>query len=102
MLPAFVVVAKREDLALPVANRPMTFPNIVTSSRRPPHSRHGELFGYLVREGVRSPYPNDVQMRIPETLKAKEVLGFEALTPLSEVLDEVIPWIEHEIDEGRI
>lgn len=48
------------------------------------------------------PYPHDVQMRIPETRKAKEVLGFEASTPLSEVLDEVIPWVEVEIREGRI
>lgn len=48
------------------------------------------------------PYPHDVQMRIPETRKAKEVLGFEALTPLSGVLDEVIPWVEQEIAEGRI
>ena len=48
------------------------------------------------------PYPHDVQMRIPETRKAKEVLGFEAMTPLSGVLDEVIPWVEKEIEEGRI
>ncbi len=48
------------------------------------------------------PYPHDVQMRIPETQKAREVLGFEALTPLSGVLDEVIPWVEQEIAEGRI
>jgi UDP-glucose 4-epimerase len=48
------------------------------------------------------PYPHDVQMRIPDTRKAKEVLGFEADTPLSGVLDEVIPWVEVEIREGRI
>lgn len=48
------------------------------------------------------PYPHDVQMRIPDTRKAREVLGFEASTPLSEVLDEVIPWVEKEIEEGRI
>jgi UDP-glucose 4-epimerase len=48
------------------------------------------------------PYPHDVQMRIPETRKAREVLGFEAGTPLSAVLDEVIPWIEREIAGGRI
>jgi UDP-glucose 4-epimerase len=48
------------------------------------------------------PYPHDVQMRIPETKKAREVLGFEASSPLSEVLDEVIPWVEQEIAEGRI
>jgi nucleoside-diphosphate-sugar epimerase len=48
------------------------------------------------------PYPHDVQMRIPETRKAQEVLGFEASTPLSGVLDEVIPWVRQEIAEGRI
>jgi nucleoside-diphosphate-sugar epimerase len=48
------------------------------------------------------PYPHDVQMRIPETKKAREVLGFEASTPLSGVLDEVIPWVEQEIALGRI
>ncbi|MGH8591608.1 MAG: NAD-dependent epimerase/dehydratase family protein [Gammaproteobacteria bacterium] len=48
------------------------------------------------------PYPHDVQMRMPDTRKAREVLGFEAVTPLSEVLDEVIPWIEKEIALGRI
>ncbi|MBV8200341.1 MAG: NAD(P)-dependent oxidoreductase [Acidobacteria bacterium] len=48
------------------------------------------------------PYPHDVQMRIPETRKAKEVLGFTAGTPLQAVLDEVIPWIEREIAGGRI
>lgn len=48
------------------------------------------------------PFPHDVQMRIPDTRKAKEVLGFEATTPLSGVLDEVIPWVERELAAGRI
>ena len=48
------------------------------------------------------PYPHDVQMRIPETRKARERLGFEAATPLATVLDEVIPWVEQEIAQGRI
>jgi hypothetical protein len=30
------------------------------------------------------------------------VLGFEATTSLDEMLDEVIPWIEQAIAEGRI
>jgi len=30
------------------------------------------------------------------------VLGFEASTSLSEVLDEVIPWVDQEIAAGRI
>jgi len=48
------------------------------------------------------PYEHDVQMRVPETSKAREVLGFEATTPLDDVLDEVIPWIREEISAGRI
>jgi UDP-glucose 4-epimerase len=48
------------------------------------------------------PYPHDVQMRIPDVRKAREVLGFTAATDLSTVLDEVIPWVEREIAEGRI
>ena len=48
------------------------------------------------------PYPHDVQMRIPSTEKAKRILRFEAETSLDEVLDEVIPWIRHQIELGRI
>lgn len=48
------------------------------------------------------PFPHDVQMRIPDVRKAKEVLGFEASTSLSDVLDEAIPWVEREIAAGRI
>jgi nucleoside-diphosphate-sugar epimerase len=48
------------------------------------------------------PFPHDVQMRIPEVRKAREVLGFEAATPLDQVLDEVIPWAAEEIERGRI
>ena len=36
----------------------------------------------------------DVQKRIPSTEKAKDLLGFEAKTTLSEMLDIVIPWIK--------
>jgi UDP-glucose 4-epimerase len=48
------------------------------------------------------PFPHDVQMRIPDTAKAKSVLGFEATTSLDAVLDEVIPWVERELEAGRI
>ena len=36
----------------------------------------------------------DVQKRVPATDKAKDLLGFEATTSLSEMLDIVIPWIK--------
>jgi UDP-glucose 4-epimerase len=48
------------------------------------------------------PYEHDVQMRVPDVTKAREVLGFEATTSLDEVLDEVIPWIREEIRAGGI
>ncbi len=47
-------------------------------------------------------YPHDVARRLPDTSKARRVLGFEATTGLSEMLDEVLPWIRREIAEGRI
>jgi len=48
------------------------------------------------------PYPHDVARRIPDTSKARKILGFEATTGLSEMLDEVIPWIREEIAGGRL
>ncbi len=48
------------------------------------------------------PFPHDVQRRIPATDKAKRLLGFEATTPLSVILAEVIPWIERAIAAGTI
>jgi len=47
-------------------------------------------------------YEYDVQKRVPSVAKAKEILNFEALTTLDELLDEVIPWIEMAVDEGWI
>ncbi len=48
------------------------------------------------------PFEHDVQMRVPATEKAKDVLGFEATTNLSDMLDEVIPWIRQAIADGTI
>jgi len=48
------------------------------------------------------PYEHDVQMRVPDVRKAREVLGFEATTTLEAMLDEVIPWVKEEIASGRI
>ena len=49
-----------------------------------------------------APFEHDVQKRIPSTVKAQEVLGFEATTSLDEMLDEVIPWIEEAMARGDI
>ncbi len=48
------------------------------------------------------PFEHDVQMRVPDVRKAREVLGFEATTTLHEMLGEVIPWIRDELAAGRI
>ena len=48
------------------------------------------------------PFTHDVQWRIPSVEKAKRVLGFEALTTLDQMLDEVIPWIRDAIEAGTL
>ena len=44
----------------------------------------------------------DVSKRIPSVTKAKSILGFEAKTSLSDMLDQVIPWIAEAISNGSI
>jgi UDP-glucose 4-epimerase len=46
------------------------------------------------------PYEHDVRRRVPDVDKARTILGFEATTSLGDMLDEVIPWIEHAIADG--
>jgi nucleoside-diphosphate-sugar epimerase len=48
------------------------------------------------------PFDHDVQHRVPDVRKARDVLGFEAATGLAEMLDEVIPWIRAEDTAGAI
>lgn len=48
------------------------------------------------------PFEHDVARRVPSTEKAKRIIGFEATTSLSAMLDEVIPWIERAIADGTI
>lgn len=55
-------------------------------------------FKYLSDE----PFKYDVQKRVPDVAKAKNILGFEAETSLDKSLDEVIPWIKKEIELGGI
>jgi nucleoside-diphosphate-sugar epimerase len=47
-------------------------------------------------------FEHDVAKRVPETKKAKEVLGFSADTTLESMLDEVIPWIQSARTSGLI
>jgi len=48
------------------------------------------------------PFEHDVQLRVPDVSKARDLLGFEATTTLDGMLDEVIPWIRTEVDAGRL
>ena len=47
------------------------------------------------------PFEHDVQRRVPDVRKARDVLGFEATTTLDEMLDEVVPWIRSELEGVR-
>ena len=48
------------------------------------------------------PYEYDVQKRVPDVNKMKNLLGFEANTSLDSALEEVIPWIKEQIKLGTI
>jgi UDP-glucose 4-epimerase len=88
--------ARNEDfnLSIPTATTVLELAELVWKKV------HGE--GTPFRYVSDKPYPYDVKRRIPDTSKAKRVLGFEATTTLSETLDEVIPWVREEIRLGRI
>jgi nucleoside-diphosphate-sugar epimerase len=60
--------------------------------------RPGEPFRYVSDP----PYPYDVQKRVPSVEKAKRLLGFQATTSLSEMLDIVIPWLKQQVEFGNI
>ena len=44
----------------------------------------------------------DVNKRVPSVIKARKLLDFSATTSLSEMLDEVIPWIHGAIEKKQI
>ncbi len=48
------------------------------------------------------PFIYDVQKRVPDCTKAKQVLGYEATTPLEDILKEVVPWISEQVKLGNI
>ncbi len=60
--------------------------------------RPGVPFRYRSDE----PFKYDVQRRVPDVSKAKRVLGFECTTSLDTMLDEVIPWVSHQVALGNI
>ncbi len=48
------------------------------------------------------PFKYDVQRRIPDVSKARDMLGFTATTKLDVMMDEIIPWIQKQIELGGI
>jgi UDP-glucose 4-epimerase len=48
------------------------------------------------------PFEYDVQKRVPDVEKARDVLGYEATTSLDTMLDEVIPWVTQAVKDGRL
>ncbi|MBU0673295.1 MAG: NAD(P)-dependent oxidoreductase [Proteobacteria bacterium] len=49
-----------------------------------------------------TPFQYDVAKRVPDVEKAERLLGFSAKTPLSESLDEIIPWVAEQLRLGTI
>jgi UDP-glucose 4-epimerase len=62
------------------------------------HGPDGPPFRYVTDP----PFEHDVQRRVPDVRKAREILGFEATTTLDEMLDEVVPWIRAELEAVRV
>jgi UDP-glucose 4-epimerase len=60
--------------------------------------RPGDPFRYISDP----PYSYDVQKRVPSVAKAERLLGFRATTPLSDILDIVIPWVCQQVEYGNI
>lgn len=48
------------------------------------------------------PFDNDVQKRIPDISKSKNILHFNATTTLETALDIILPWIINQIDLGNL
>jgi UDP-glucose 4-epimerase len=48
------------------------------------------------------PFEHDVQKRVPDVSKARDVLGFEAGTTLDDMLDIVVPWVRRAMADGII
>ena len=61
------------------------------------HGADGKPFRFMCDP----PFEYDVQRRVPDVRKAREVLGFEATTTLDDMLDEVMPWIRAELAGAR-
>src|SRR6516225_1990664 len=52
--------------------------------------------------GSNLPFKYDVQYRVPDVTKAKNLLGFSSEVTLEEAVDEVVAWCRQEIEAGRL
>jgi UDP-glucose 4-epimerase len=94
--------AANEDFNLSTAQS-TTVLELAESIWRKVHESGSEIdAGKPFRYVTDPPFEHDVQRRVPDVRKAREVLGFEATTTLDQMLDEVIPWIRAELDAGRV
>jgi UDP-glucose 4-epimerase len=89
--------AVNEDFNLSTATS-TTVLELAEAIWRKVHGADGRPFEYVTDP----PFEHDVQRRVPDVRKAREVLGFEATTTLDEMLDEVIPWIRDELEGARV
>jgi nucleoside-diphosphate-sugar epimerase len=89
--------AVNEDFNLSTATS-TTVLDLAEAIWRVVHGADGKPFEYVTDP----PFEHDVQRRVPDVRKAREVLGFEATTTLDEMLDEVIPWIRNELEVARV
>jgi nucleoside-diphosphate-sugar epimerase len=55
-------------------------------------------FDYICDE----PFVHDVQRRVPNTTKARKVLGFKAEISVEQSVCEVVEWVRGEIAQGRL
>ncbi len=81
------------NLSTPVSTSVLELAEVIWTRLKP-----GQPFRYVADKG----YKYDVQKRVPDTSKARDILGFEAKTPLHQILDEVVPWIQKQIEIGGI
>ncbi len=82
------------NLSTPESTTVLELAQLIWSKIKGPN----QPFGYVSDPA----FEHDVQKRVPEVGKARRMLGFEATTGLSEMLDEVIPWIDQAIKDGSI
>jgi nucleoside-diphosphate-sugar epimerase len=81
------------NLSTPVGHTVLELAELVWKRFHP-----GEALRFVNDE----PFRYDVQRRVPDVSKARDVLAFEARTSLEVVLDEVIPWVRQQVAEGRM